>query len=112
MDTEKRKEQRQFYDTKVRVGNSYGKSRNVSMGGMSCTLDNEVKTMEILDIIIYIDEEDAIKLRGMALRCTPITKDFYDVGIYFYTPGMDNVLRKKLANFIGVIAPNISNDDK
>lgn len=105
MDTEKRKFQRQFLDIRVRVGDTYGQSKNVSMGGMSCTTTKEVPTMQELDIIIYFDEEDAIKLTGTALRCTPVTKDFYDVGIYFNTARMNQDKRKRLADFLGVILP-------
>jgi hypothetical protein len=109
MDTEKRKEQRQFYDTKVRVGDTYGQSRNISMGGMSCVTSKEVPTLKILDIILYLDDEDedVIKLKGTALRCSPITKDFYEVGIYFNSNSMNNDLRQKLANFLGIIIPNL-----
>jgi hypothetical protein len=105
MDTEKRKFQRQFLDIRVRVGDTYGQSKNVSMGGMSCTTTKEVPTLEEIDIIIYINEEDAIKLTGTALRCTPVTKDFFDVGIYFNTPNMNQETRQKLADFLGVILP-------
>lgn len=109
MDTEKRKEQRQFYDTKVRVGNTYGQSRNISMGGMSCVTAKEVPTLKTLDIILYLDDEDedAIKLKGTALRCTPVTKDVYEVGLYFNSSSMDNDLRQKLANFLGIIVPDL-----
>ena len=107
MDTEKRQHPRQFFDIKIRVGDTYGQTRNISMGGMSCTVTNEVPTMKLLDIIIYIDEEDAIKLQGTALRCTAVTKEFYDVGIYFYSPGMGQELRQKLADFLGVFLPEV-----
>ena len=112
MDEEKRKTQRQFIDIKVRVGDSYGQSRNISMGGMSCKTNKEVPVMEELPIIIYIDEEDAVKLTGTALRCTPITKDIYDIGIYFNTAKMADETRHELADFLGVSVPDIKDIGK
>lgn len=113
MDTEKRKFQRQFLDIKVRVGNTYGQSKNISMGGMSCTTTKEVPSLKVLDIAIYVDDDgnDVIELKGTALRCTPITKDFYDVGIYFNTVQMGNDTRQKLADFLGIIVPNLPDEE-
>lgn len=112
MDIEKREHQRQFFDVKVRVGNCYGQSRNVSIGGMSCKLKEEIKTLEETTIIIYpdmpgriADTADAIKLTGTPLRCTPITKDIYDVGIYFNTAKMTKEAREKLIEFLGMTVP-------
>jgi len=104
MDTERRKNLRQFLDLKVRVGDTYGKSKNLSLGGMNCTTTSEVPTSKQLDIIVYFDDDlnDAIRLKGTALRCTPITKDFYDVGIYFNTAQMSNETRQKLADFLEI----------
>ena len=112
MDTEKREHQRQFFDVKVRVGNCYGQSRNISIGGMSCKLREEVKTLEETPIIIYPDlpgrvgdTANAIRLTGTPLRCTPITKDIYDVGIYFNTAKIKPEVRNKLIEFLGMTVP-------
>lgn len=111
MDTEKRKHSRQFLDIRVRVGDTYGQSKNISMGGMSCTTTKEIPTLTELKIIIYDDDpgtniDKDIELTGTALRCTPITKDFYDVGLYFNTAMISKDTRYKLADFLGLDVPD------
>lgn len=104
MDEEKRGQRRQVIDVDVKVHDTFGKSRNLSMGGMCALLTKEVPILQSIEVILYLPNQE-LSINATALRCTPITKDFYEIGLYFRTAEMSEEDRKVLADFLGVILP-------
>lgn len=105
MESEKRSDKRQVLDVDVKVNGISGKSRNLSMGGMCAILSESVPVLQDIMVIIYLPDHK-INILSKALRCTPITKDYYEVGIYFQTANMSQENREKLADYLGIILPD------
>lgn len=105
MDEEKREERRQVIDIDVKVHTTFGKSRNLSMGGLCVLVPSQVPVLKPIEVVLYLPNQE-LSIQSTALRCSPITKDFYEVGIYFQTVTMSEEDRKVLADFLGIILPS------
>lgn len=101
MELEKRSQRRQVLDVDLKINGVEGKSRNLSMGGMCAIIRKQIPILQDLRITLYLPNNN-LNIVGTALRCTPVTSDFYEAGIYFQTSKMLKENRKHLAEFLGI----------
>jgi hypothetical protein len=101
MELEKRSQKRQVLDVDVKIDGVGGKSRNLSMGGMCAIITKEIPVLQDIRITLYLPKNN-LNIIGTALRCTPVTSDFYEAGIYFQTANISKDDRKILADFLGI----------
>ena len=101
MEQEKRVDKRQVLDVDIIVHGIHGKSRNLSIGGMCAILTKEIPILIDINVTLQLPDQN-LNIVATALRCTPITANFYEAGMYFQTAKMSLESRQALADFLGI----------
>jgi len=83
----------------------YCQTKNISMGGLSCTSSRDIPRLTELDTTLQLPDGDA-NFKSTALRCQEIANGVFDIGIYFNSTTIDNEIRRRLAVFLGVRLPD------